>query len=149
MFAKPNGRTLKLSFQSEAGHHPPCKNRCAGKIASSFWCLHFISGLLFCRPIEATLSAGSHASAYESSSVVSGDTEADSLSSSILREEQETSIGTPADLQIARLEAEAARQLGKRRAPKGRQGAARKQVAVPVQVCCRAGHTCTILFANE
>ena len=96
--------------------------------------------MLFCRPIEHTLSASSHASAYESSSVVSGDTEADSLSSSFLREEQETSIGTPADLQIARLEAEAARQLGKRRAPKGRQGTLRRQAAVPIQVRCRAKH---------
>ena len=97
------------------------------------------------RPIESTLSVSSHASAYESSSVVSADTEADSLSSSLLREEQETSIGTPADLQIARLEAEAARQLGKRRATKGRQSAVRKQAAVPVQVRCRAGQSCTVL----
>lgn len=77
-----------------------------------------------CRPLENSVS---NSSAGEASSVVSADTDADSLLG--LGKEETVSLCAPADIQIARLEAEAERQKELRAAKSKRN--AQKQVSSP------------------
>ena len=82
----------------------------------------FKSTVDVCRPLEKSLSTSS---AGEASSIVSADTDAESTAG--LAKEDAVSLSAPADVQIARLEAEAARQK-EMRAAKSKQNA-RRQVA--------------------
>lgn len=79
-----------------------------------------------CRPLEKTLSSG-NSSVYEVSSTHSGDMEGEPASSAAREERECAGEATPADLQIARLEAEAAG-LSSQRAGKSKRSG-KKQAA--------------------